>query len=221
MRTEILSHPLCPFQHRLRLLAAWAGETHVEFAVIPYPDFPRRVREISPSGETPVLLRDGAFVSDRSDHIADFLIDGREGELLGRDRTARLALRARQAAADAALHRLRSVFTARDVAALRTALDALFASLAAEERRGILSDVDAGAERLDSAAWAGFASLIHDFPALRGRPDWDGVPRATAMIDALTARADVAAHRAAEPQAAFAEFFAMTGSAFPHAIAQL
>lgn len=212
---EIVSHPLCPLTQRLRLIAHLAGGADaVCFRDIAYADLPTTLRQVSPSGDLPVLRANGRIVATDADRIGEYLDARLSAGLLPSDEWTALEVREAVAQIGKMLQAMRAVFTARDAPGLEAALSAFFAAAAAAES-AMPAFTPGALDRMDVIAAAPLASLLALFPAFRDHSGWGAAPRLAAHAQACARNDIVRRSECADYAGQFAAFFTMTGSAFP------
>lgn len=218
---EIVSHPLCPYTHRLRMIAAAAGWTNGQNYTVTdldYATLPQSAPLHSPSGELPVLKLDGLFISSKTVSIAEYL-DGVTGlGLLPVDPLLRLKVRERERRAGDLLDTMRKMFAGQDEASVRAAVESVFDQSESLDADLASDGTDEKTMRMDMAAIEPALALLLYFPELRDHPRWTGAARLREIGLRSLENPIVRDTLAPDYTRRFEEFFAMTRSAFPAAM---
>lgn len=136
-RLELISHKLCPYVQRARIVLAEKNIPH-EIRFINLADKPAWFREISPLGKVPVLLVDGrplfesAVIAEFLDEISQQIM--RQGSMLPADPLLRARSRAWIQFAASNLDRVASLYRASDIASFELAAAGLKQQFARLER---------------------------------------------------------------------------------------
>ena len=213
---RIISHPLCPFAHRLGLLAATKGWRRGEDYRVTYvdlADLPAWFLDLSPSGAMPVLCSGGHVLTTDTERAADFLDEIDDPSTLGAPRCRASAPAKRSHRCRACSCGSRDVFVAQDGDALTAATDALFTALPqVPPPDGTTYD---GAFGAVDAAFAPFYFLATFFGFLGDDPRWAEAAALQRWGESLLANPDVLNTACPDPAAEFERFFAWAGSAVP------
>lgn len=218
---EIISHPLCPYTHRLRMIAAakgWTSGRELTFVNLEYATLPETVGRHSPTGELPVLKIDGAFQSSKTVVIAEYL-DGVTGlGLLPGDPGLRLRVRERERRAGELLDTMRGMFAGQDAASIHAAIDAVFDRLEVIDADLASDGTDETTMRMDMAAIVPALALLLFFEKLREHSRWVGAARLKEVGERALNNPFVRGTLAADYADQFNAFFKMTGPAFPDVV---
>lgn len=220
-KIEIVSHPLCPYTHRLRMIAAAKGWTNGnEFIVtnLAYATLPQTVGQHSPTGELPVLKLDGAFQTSKTVAIAEYL-DGVTGlGLLPKDPVLRLKVRERERRAGELLDTMRAMFGGQSEADVKAAIELVFNKLEVIEVDLASDGTDETTMRMDMTALEPALTLLLYFQELRDHPRWAKATRLKGIGERALKNPFVRDTLAANYRHEFNEFFKMTRSAFPQTV---
>lgn len=215
---RIISHPLCPFAHRLRLLLAakgWRRGVDYRATDLDLASLPGWFFDISPDGAMPVLEVGGCVRSLDTDRSAEFLDELDGPSLLPPTPLARLRAREVIARVSKLLQQLKHVLVARDRAELVTATDHLFDELGRQAAvlapRGTTFD---GAFSAVDAAYGPFFFLATFFARLREDGRWQDTPRLWRWGRSLLDDPRVRGAACPDPAAEFEKFFEQNNSAF-------
>lgn len=218
---EIVSHPLCPYTHRLRMIAAAKGWTNgKEYTVtdLEYATLPETAPQHSPTGELPVLKLDGVFQTSKTVPIAEYL-DGVTGlGLIPTDPALRVTVRERERRAGELLDTMRGMFAGPDAASVNAALDSVFNQLEAIDADLASDGSDERTMRMDMAAIEPALALLLYFPELRDHPRWAKAERLRGIGLRSLENPFVRDTLAPDYAHQFEEFFKLTRSAFPSAV---
>jgi glutathione S-transferase len=220
-KIEIISHPLCPYTHRLRMIAAAKGWTNGnEYTVtnLAYATLPQTIGQHSPSGELPVLKIDGVLQTSKTVPIAEYL-DGVTGlGLLPKDPGLRLKVRERERRAGELLDSMRGMFGGQSESDVKAAIASVFAQLEVIDADLASDGTDETTMRMDMAAIEPALALLLYFPELRDHPRWTKVSRLKGIGERALGNPFVRDTLAADYARQFEEFFKMTRSAFPQTV---
>jgi glutathione S-transferase len=218
---EIISHPFCPYTHRLVLMATakgWKAGTDYQITHLPYKNLPQLLPQHSPTGVLPVLKVDGVLRSATTTHIAEYINAQTGLGLLPNDANLRLIVRERELRVGSLLDSMRTMFAGLTVADVHAAVDKAFELL-----QGIDADLatDGTTEqtmRMEIAALEPAFTLLLFFPVLAEHPHWQRTPRLYGI--ALLSVQNTWLIESACPNYGFEfeEFFSLTHSAFPEAM---
>ena len=221
-KIDIVSHPLCPFAHRLVLIGTIKGlKRGGDFGVtyLAYPTLAQTVGPHSPTGDLPVLKIDGRVRTTSAIHAAEYLDALAPPPLLPAEPSERLKVREREQKIGQTLQSMRGMFTAQTAEALEAALAAVFGHLDDIDRDLGDDGANDAVDSMDMAALAPVFSLLDAHAGLRGHARWEAIPRLRRIGRRLAADPLVAGSRCPDHHDEFTAFFAMTKSVFPQHLA--
>ncbi len=218
---EIISHPLCPYAHRLMLIAAakgWRRGEDYEATYLPYATLRETAPQHSPTGKFPVLKIGGAFRTDETVTAAEYL-DGVTGlGLLPSDPGLRLTVREREKTVAALLDTMRRMYAGQTAEGVQAAINEILECLETIDAELAADGTTEKTMRMDVAALGPALVLLTFFPQLREHPRWKGIPRLHGIAKRVAEDPSVKASLCSDYAREFDEFFKMTNSAFPAAV---
>ena len=177
-KIRIVSHPLCPYAQRCRLLLLRKGlEMDLEFEMVyvDLADIPEWFLHLSPEGRMPVVSVGEGTRFYSSTAICEFFDEAVPGRLMPEGAMDRLRHRVIIAEADRLLEILKEVFLAKSEDAMECTLERLFQAL-----RKLEAAMASGTGYFDhgvrlsmaDVAFAPFFSLALFYPWLAEREEW-------------------------------------------------
>ena len=218
---EIISHPLCPYTHRLVLIATakgWKQGADYKLTQLPYKTLVETLPQVSPTGVLPVLKIDGVLRSATTTHAAEYL-DGLTGlGLIPADAELRLTVREREGRAAGLLDTMRTMFAGQTVPAVLAAVDQVFDHLQRIDADLATDGTTEQSMRMDMAALEPAFTLLLFFPVLAEHAHWERMPCIRDIARRAVQNPWLVASRCPNYGFEFDEFFSMTHSAFPAAM---
>ena len=216
---ELISHHLCPYLHRSAILLTRKGLTAgQDFTVTRYPvyNFPKRVYDLSPKGNTPIALFPDGRVLLHSVAFNAYFDETIQPEFFPTDAFARAEHRGLILACGDLLTLMRIVYTAKDEDSLTKAVDKLFAGVTdvAPALQPIMDQRGQPDVQMVEAAFAGFFTLLLTFERLKTDARWEQLTALRQYADAVVADPVVVNTKSPDYLAEFDRFFNHFGSAF-------
>lgn len=218
---EIISHPLCPYTHRLVLIATakgWKQGTDYTLTYLPYKTLAEALPQVSPTGTLPVLKIDGVLRSTTTTSIAEYLDGLTRLGLTPADAESRLTVREREGRVAGLLDAMRTMFAGQTVPSVHAAVDQVFEHLTRIDADLATDGTTEQTVRMDMAALEPAFTLLLFFPALAEHAHWERIPRLRDIARRAVQNPWLMASQCPNYGFEFDEFFLMTRSAFPAAM---